>query len=239
LKALLDIENLQVSCHGKPLLKSTNLTIADRSINSVVGPSGAGKTTLLRSINGLLDRAQGYEVSGKIMLRQRVINAIHSNKFEVRRKIGLVFQKPTIFPTTVFKNVIFGAKHIAPRSRQEYEALVEECLKSAFLWDELKDRLHDSALHLSIGQQQRLAISRSLAVNPDVLMMDEPTASLDKRATEKIEALIHSLGQKKSVILVTHDMGQAEALSDQIISIATEEGGAVVTTAQSTKKVIS
>jgi len=148
------------------------------------------------------------------------------NRYELRRKIGLVFQKPTIFPVSIYKNVIFGARHVAPVSRKEYSVLVEKCLRDSFLWEEVRDRLGEPARQLSVGQQQRLAISRTLAVSPDILMMDEPTASLDAKATSQIEKLILRLGKTKSVFFVTHDPEQAVAISDQIVVLNPTQKGA-------------
>lgn len=228
LDPLLSVASLSIKNCNNVILKEANFTIKKNSVTAIVGPSGAGKTTLLRSINRLLDEGDGYEISGSICLEKEDLYATECNKYEARRRIGLVFQKPTIFPTSIFKNVIFGIRHVEPRKTKDYYPLVEQCLKEAFLWEEVKDRLHDHALHLSIGQQQRLAISRSLAVGPKILMMDEPTSSLDPNATKQIEQLIKRLSAEKAILIVTHNIEQAVNISDQIIALTPNAGGAEV-----------
>ncbi|MFK7824424.1 MAG: phosphate ABC transporter ATP-binding protein [Oligoflexales bacterium] len=235
MEPLLTVSDLTIKNQNSVILKDAEFSIYKNSITSVVGPSGAGKTTLLRSINRLLDECDGYDIKGNIFLENESLYSPNSNKYEIRRRIGLVFQKPTIFPTSIFKNVIFGIRHVEPRKSKDYYPLVEQCLKDAFLWEEVKNRLHEHALHLSIGQQQRLAISRSLAVGPKILMMDEPTSSLDPGATKEIESLIKRLAEEKAILIVTHDIDQAIKISDQIIALTPNHDGAKTVVFSETK----
>ena len=200
-----------------------------RACSAISRPSGVGKTTLLRSFNRLLEEDRNFTVKGQVELDGINIYHPNSNVYDVRRKIGIVFQKPTIFPISIYKNVVFGAKHVAKeKSKEQLKGLAEECLKSAFLWDEVKDRLNDKAIDLSIGQQQRLAIARTLAVSPEVILMDEPTASLDENATLEIENLIKDIKKKRSVLLVTHDKPQAERIADHLIELKPGQSGATI-----------
>lgn len=220
------LQNVSVTAQGRSILRDLNFLIPAQKLTCIVGPSGTGKTTLLRCFNRLVDEDPSYRLSGTILLGHEDILARRTPKYELRRRIGLVFQKPVVFPISIYKNVIFGLKHVSPLARRHFPEVAEKCLRDAFLWDEVKDRLHDSALKLSLGQQQRLSIARTLAVSPEVLLMDEPTSSLDERATRQIEQLIDKIKGEKTLVMVTHNLEQAQRISDQIIRLVPGPEGA-------------
>ena len=197
-----------------PALKSVTLDIPDRRVTALIGPSGCGKSTLIRCFNRMNDLVESCRISGTIDFHGTDIYAKGTDPVDVRRKIGMVFQKPNPFPKTVYENVAYGPRVHGIRDRKTLDGIVEESLRKAALWDEVKDRLSDSAMGLSGGQQQRLCIARTLAVNPEVILMDEPCSALDPIATAKIEALIENLKQQYCVIIVTHNMQQAARVSD-------------------------
>ncbi len=195
-------------------LKNINLEIAEKRITALIGPSGCGKTTLLRSINRMHDLYPGNRYEGEIYLDGENILSDRIDLMELRRRVGMVFQKPTPFNTSIFENVAFGLKLKGIRNRTELRDRVEQALKDAALWDEVKDKLHTNALSLSGGQQQRLCIARAIAVEPEVLLFDEPTSALDPISTGRIEELIRHLGERMTVVIVTHNMQQAARVSD-------------------------
>ena len=197
-----------------PALKSITMEIPDRRVTALIGPSGCGKSTLIRCFNRMNDIVEICRISGRIDFHGTDIYAKGSDPVEVRRKIGMVFQKPNPFPKTVYENVAYGPRVHGIKDRKTLDGIVEQSLRKAALWDEVKDRLSDSAMGLSGGQQQRLCIARTLAVNPEVILMDEPCSALDPIATAKIEALIEKLKQQYCVIIVTHNMQQAARVSD-------------------------
>jgi phosphate transport system ATP-binding protein len=191
------------------------LGFASNTVTALIGPSGCGKSTLLRSVNRMHELVPGARVTGRVLLDGLDLYAPGINPIEVRRRIGMVFQKPTPFPTmTIFENVAAGLRVGPPLSRSEVAAVVERALRRAALWDEVEDRLRDSALALSGGQQQRLCIARAIAPEPEVLLLDEPTASLDPVGTARIEELVHELKREFTVIIVTHNLQQAARVSD-------------------------
>lgn len=195
-------------------LKNINLNVTAGQITAFIGPSGCGKTTLLKSINRMNDLVEGCKITGQFLLDNEDIYG----KMDVnvlRRRVGMVFQKPNPFPMSVYDNVAYGPRTHGIRSRSDLDKIVEESLKKAAIWDELKDRLKKSALGLSGGQQQRLCIARALAVEPEVLLMDEPTSALDPISTSKIEELAMSLKEKYTIVMVTHNMQQAARISDK------------------------
>lgn len=195
-------------------LKNINLDIEAGQITAFIGPSGCGKSTLLKSINRMNDLVEGCKINGKFLLDGEDIYG----KMDVnvlRRRVGMVFQKPNPFPMSVYDNIAYGPRTHGIRSRQELDEIVEKSLQRAAIWDELKDRLKKSALGLSGGQQQRLCIARALAVNPEVLLMDEPTSALDPISTSKIEELAMELREKYTIVMVTHNMQQAARISDR------------------------
>ncbi|MFO0837304.1 MAG: phosphate ABC transporter ATP-binding protein PstB [Phycisphaerae bacterium] len=194
-------------------VKSVSLEFRRREVTAIIGPSGCGKSTLLRALNRMNDFVPGMRVEGRVYYRDRDIYAPDCDPVELRRRVGMVFQKPNPFPKTIYRNVAWGAE--INGFRGDVAELVETSLEKAALWDEVKDKLHTSALNLSGGQQQRLCIARAIALEPDVLLMDEPCSALDPIATARIEDLIDQLKSQYTVILVTHNMQQAARVSDR------------------------
>ncbi|MBK3331823.1 phosphate ABC transporter ATP-binding protein PstB [Persephonella atlantica] len=198
----------------KPALKNINLPVYKNRVTALIGPSGCGKTTLLRSFNRMHDLYHGNRYEGEILLDGQNILSDDIDLIDLRSRVGMVFQKPTPFPMSIFDNVAYGLRLRGIKDRSELEGRVEKALKQAALWDEVKDRLKDSASGLSGGQQQRLVIARALAVEPEVLLFDEPTSALDPISTSKIEELVVSLKDTVTIIIVTHNMQQAARVSD-------------------------
>ncbi|ADU64048.1 MAG: phosphate ABC transporter ATP-binding protein PstB [Pseudodesulfovibrio sp.] len=196
-------------------LENISLEFQTNRVTALIGPSGCGKSTYLRCINRMNDLIPGTKVVGRMVLDGEDIYAPGLDVVSLRRRIGMVFQKPNPFPKTIFENVAYGLRVNGIKDKAFLEQAVEESLKGAALWDEVKDRLHTSALGLSGGQQQRLCIARALAVQPEVLLMDEPASALDPIATQKIEDLIHELKKNFTIIIVTHSMQQAARVSDR------------------------
>ena len=210
----LTIENLDL-CYGDfHALKSVNLNIPAKEITAFIGPSGCGKSTLLKSLNRMNDLVKDCRITGNVLLDgEDVYRDLDINK--LRKKVGMVFQKPNPFPISIYDNIAFGPRTHGIHGKAELDEIVERSLKQAAIWDEVKDRLHKSALGMSGGQQQRLCIARALAIEPDVLLMDEPTSALDPISTSKIEDLVIELKQKYSIVIVTHNMQQAVRISDK------------------------
>jgi phosphate transport system ATP-binding protein len=195
-------------------LQEISLDFYANKVTALIGPSGCGKSTLLRCLNRMNDLIPYSRVEGEILLDGKNIYAPHVDVVTLRRHIGMVFQKPNPFPKTVFENIAYGLRVNGVKNKAFLEERVENSLKGAALWDEVKDRMNESALGLSGGQQQRLCIARAMAVEPDVLLMDEPCSALDPIATQKIEELIHDLKKRYTIIIVTHNMQQAARVSD-------------------------
>jgi len=208
------IKNLNLFYGEKQILKNINLNIPQNKITSIIGPSGCGKSSLLKCINRLNDLIPESKVEGQVLLDGKNIYSDNTDVVEIRRKIGLVFQKPNPFPKSIYDNVAYGVRINGTKNKREISNIVERSLKDAGLWDEVKDRLRDSAMLLSGGQQQRLCIARALATDPEVIMMDEPCSALDPVSTYKIEDLMVKLKEKYTIILVTHNMQQAARISD-------------------------
>jgi phosphate transport system ATP-binding protein len=206
--------DLNLWYHDKPALKSVSMRIPKNQVTALIGPSGCGKSTLLRSFNRLNDLIDHVKITGKITLDGRDIHAPGTDVVSLRKKVGMVFQKPNPFPKSIWENVAYGPKVHGVMDKVVLDRIVEESLRHAALWDEVEDRLNDSALGLSGGQQQRLCIARTLAVGPEVILMDEPCSALDPIATAKIENLIDMLKQDYTVIIVTHNMQQAARVSN-------------------------
>ncbi|MGE4538491.1 MAG: phosphate ABC transporter ATP-binding protein PstB [Desulfovibrio sp.] len=196
-------------------LQDINLTVYEQQVTALIGPSGCGKSTFLRCLNRMNDLIPGTRVEGELTLDGENVYAASLDVVELRRRVGMVFQKPNPFPKTIFENVAYGLRVGGVRDNTYISQQVEKSLKGAALFDEVKDRIHDSALGLSGGQQQRLCIARALAIEPEVLLMDEPASALDPIATQKIEELIHELKRNFTIIIVTHSMQQAARVSDR------------------------
>ncbi|MEI6789203.1 MAG: phosphate ABC transporter ATP-binding protein PstB [bacterium] len=195
-------------------VKAVDLSFVSGHVTAIIGPSGCGKSTLLRAVNRMNDLVPGCRVDGELLFDGQNIYSPNIDVVTLRRRIGMVFQKPNPFPKTVFDNVAYGPRLHRQVNAVELADIVERSLTNAALWDEVKDRLHQNALGLSGGQQQRLCIARALAVDPEILLMDEPTSALDPRATLRIEDLIDDLRGKYTIIIVTHNMQQAARVSD-------------------------
>ena len=195
-------------------LKDINIEIEERSITALIGPSGCGKSTFLKSLNRMNDLINGVRIAGEVCYRNRNIFDKDVDVNELRRSIGMVFQKPNPFPMSIYDNIAYGPRTHGIKNKAKLDDIVEHSLRGAAIWEEVKDRLKKSALGLSGGQQQRLCIARALAVEPDVLLMDEPTSALDPISTSKIEELAMELKEKYTIIIVTHNMQQAVRISD-------------------------
>ncbi len=207
-------ENLCIYYGGFKALDSINLEIPERRVTAIIGPSGCGKSTFLRSLNRMLDYTPGARVDGRVLLDSEDIYGAEVDPAVVRARVGMVFQRPNPFPKSIFENVAFGPRMHGVRSKTDLNDVVERSLKSAALWDEVKDMLSKSALALSGGQQQRLCIARAIAIEPEVILMDEPASALDPVATLKIEELMQELREQFTIIVVTHNMQQAARASD-------------------------
>lgn len=214
MSGIIEVRKLSVESDRQKILNNVNLTVQENAINTIVGPSGSGKSTLIRTFNRLTDLYPKLRVSGEVLFHGANVSSY--KPILLRRKIGLVFQKPNPFPMSVYDNVAFGPRLHTKLNASQLDSVVEESLKHAGLYGEVRDQLDKSALELSGGQQQRLCIARALAVQPEVLMMDEPTSSLDPIAKSKIEDLMLLLKENYTVVLVTHDIDQANRVSDSV-----------------------
>src|SRR6184192_3833634 len=214
-KIAVEAENLNFFYGSKQALYEINLKIHARSVTAFIGPSGCGKSTFLRSINRMNDIIPDTHGEGTVEIDGRDIYATGTDVVALRRRVGMVFQKSNPFPKSIYDNIAYGLRIGGMRNKRELNAVVEKSLIRAALWDEVKDRLDDSALALSGGQQQRLCIARALAIDPDVLLMDEPASALDPIATQKIEELVFELKENYTIVIVTHNMQQAARVSDR------------------------
>ena len=212
MESVFKIENVNLFYGEKHALKNINLELYKNQVTAFIGPSGCGKSTLLRCLNRMNDLIEGCKVEGTILYENQNINDM--NTLELRTKVGMVFQNPNPFPMSIFDNIAYGPRCQGIKNKDTLKKIVVESLKKAALYDEVKDRLKDSALGLSGGQQQRLCIARCIAMEPDVILMDEPTSALDPIATLKIEELINELKKDYTIIIVTHNMQQATRVSD-------------------------
>ena len=212
--AKFDIKNLDLYYGSFHALKDVNLSIEEREITAFIGPSGCGKSTLLKTLNRMNDLVEGCKITGDVLLDGEDIYG-NMDPTILRKRVGMVFQKPNPFPMSIYDNVAFGPRTHGVRGKAKLDDIVERSLRSAAIWDELKDRLKKDALGLSGGQQQRLCIARALAVEPEVLLMDEPTSALDPISTSKIEDLAVTLKQDYTIVMVTHNMQQAARISDK------------------------
>lgn len=216
------LTDVSVSYGGFVAVTDVNMQIPSNDITAFIGPSGCGKSTLLRSLNRTNDLIPGAKVHGEVLYHDANLYDSKASAVEVRRRIGMVFQKPNPFPKSIYENVAFGPKVNGRPKKSELDAIVEKSLRSAALWDEVKDRLNDSALGLSGGQQQRLCIARSIAVEPEVILMDEPCSALDPIATLRIEDLMMELKKDYTIVIVTHNMQQAGRVSSYTGFFVTE-----------------
>jgi phosphate transport system ATP-binding protein len=212
--AVLEVAGFQLWYGQKKALHGVSLPIPKDRVTALIGPSGCGKSTLLRSVNRLNDMVEGVRVAGEIRLNGRNIYGQGVDVIDLRRRVGMVFQKPNPFPMSIFENVVYALRLAGERTRSRLEASCERALRGAALWDEVKDRLKESALGLSGGQQQRLCIARAIVADPEILLLDEPCSALDPIATLRIEELIHEISERYTVMIVTHNMQQAARVSD-------------------------
>lgn len=208
------VESLNLHYGENHALKNVNMEIADHAITAFIGPSGCGKSTFLRCLNRMNDLVDGCRVEGKVILDGEDIYDKRVDTTLLRKKVGMVFQQPNPFPMSIYDNIAYGPRLHGIKNKKELDEIVERSLLGAAIFEEVKDRLHKSALGLSGGQQQRLCIARALAVSPEVLLMDEPTSALDPISTLKIEELMETLKKKYTVVIVTHNMQQAARVSD-------------------------
>ena len=219
----LNIKDLSFFYGSHKALEAVSMDIYQGQVTAIIGPSGCGKSTFIKALNRIGELESKVRIEGSVKFFGQDIYDSRVNLNRLRRQIGMVFQKPNPFPISIYDNVAYGVRVAGRPARSELDAIVESALKSAALWDEVKDRLNKSALGLSGGQQQRLCIARALAVKPKVLLMDEPASALDPIATMKIEELIHSLRQELTIAIVTHNMQQATRISDYTAFFSTDE----------------
>jgi len=212
--AKMTLEDVSVFYGAFCALRDVNLQVRDRRITAVIGPSGCGKSTLLRSLNRMNDTVTGCRVEGRLLLDGANVYDRHVDPVAVRRRVGMVFQRPNPFPKSIYENVAYGVRLQRNVPKREMDEIVERCLRDAALWDEVKDKLQRSGMTLSGGQQQRLCIARAIAVQPEVILMDEPCSALDPIATVRIEELMQSLKRDYAIVIVTHNLQQASRASD-------------------------
>jgi phosphate transport system ATP-binding protein len=213
-KSIISVKELCLWYGTHQALKNINIEIPKNSITALIGPSGCGKSTFLKTLDRMNDLVQGVKITGSVEYKGEDIFAPGVDVSELRRQIGMVFQKPNPFPMSIYDNIAYGPRTHGIRNRAKLDDIVEKSLRGAAIWDEVKDRLKKNALGLSGGQQQRLCIARALAVEPDVLLMDEPTSALDPISTSKIEELAMQLKEQYTIVIVTHNMQQAVRISD-------------------------
>ena len=222
--AILETRALTVTAGGRTILRDVNVSVAARGVFGIIGPSGAGKSTLLRCLNRLVDLTPNLAVEGDVLFHGRSIYRGGTDIDSLRARVGMLFQQPVVFPKSILHNVVFGIRHLRRLPRREWPEVSERALREAALWDEVKDRLHQPALQLSAGQQQRLCLARTLATSPEIILMDEPTSALDPKSTEAIEDLIQRLKIEHTLVLVTHNLAQARRLTDWLACVCVENG---------------
>lgn len=218
------VSNLTVRAGRQTILRQANITISPRQVFGIIGPSGAGKSTFLRCLNRMIDLTPAMQVTGDILFHGRSIRAASVDPDALRARVGFLFQQPVVFPKSIYENTIFGLRHLRRLSRTALAEAAERALIEASLWNEVRDRLHDSALTLSVGQQQRLCLARALATEPEVILMDEPTSALDPKSTNAIEELILKLKERHTIVLVTHNVMQARRVTDWLACICVRDG---------------
>lgn len=215
METIFDVQNLNLYYGEKHALMDINLKIKKNQVTALIGPSGCGKSTFLRCLNRMNDLIENCMIDGSINMDNENIYGKEMNVVDLRTKVGMVFQKPNPFPMSIFDNIVYGPRCQGIKDKKVLGEIVERSLKQAALWEEVKDRLHDSAFGLSGGQQQRLCIARTIAMEPEVILMDEPTSALDPIATSKIEDLMEELKKEYTIVIVTHSMQQASRVSDE------------------------
>ncbi|HXH28859.1 MAG TPA: phosphate ABC transporter ATP-binding protein PstB [Candidatus Polarisedimenticolia bacterium] len=211
---MVEIEGLELFYGSKPALRGISMPVPPHRITAFIGPSGCGKTTLLRCLNRMNDLVEGVRIRGRVRIGGRDVYDPSMDVTDLRKRVGMVFQKSNPFPKSIYENVAYGPRILGTRGRAQLDVIVERSLRAAALWGEVSDRLNESALGLSGGQQQRLCIARAIAVEPDVLLMDEPCSALDPVATARIEELMEELKSRYTIVIVTHNMQQAARASD-------------------------
>jgi len=213
-KTSIEVKGLNLYYGEKQALNNINMVIPSNRVTAFIGPSGCGKSTLLRCFNRMNDLVDGCTISGEVLIDEKNIYDKRINVAELRRNVGMVFQKPNPFPKTIYENVAYGLRLQGINDRRKLDEAVEKALKGAALWDEVKDRLHENGMGISGGQQQRLVIARAIAVEPEILLLDEPASALDPISTLKLEELIYELKSTYTIVIVTHNMQQAARVSD-------------------------
>ena len=225
-------ENLSVYYRNFRAIENVNLPVYAQHITAIIGPSGCGKSTLIRAFNRMNDLVAGSHIEGQVYLEGSPIYAPNVDVVEIRRRVGMVFQRPNPFPKSIYDNVVYGPRLLGVRSRAKLDGIVERSLQAAALWDEVNDKLDQSGLSLSGGQQQRLCIARAIAIQPEVVLMDEPASALDPIATLKIEELMQELKKSFTIVIVTHNMQEAARVSDytamMMLTSQTERSGSVI-----------
>ncbi len=212
--AAFELENVNCWYGNSQVIRNVSFPIPEQQITAIIGPSGCGKSTFIRCLNRINDLIHGFRVSGKLLFKGQDLYMASIDPIEIRLRIGMVFQKPNPFPKSIYENIAYGPRLCGLKNKSQLDVVVEDSLKKAALWDEVKDKLHKSAFAMSGGQQQRLCIARALAVEPEVLLLDEPCSSLDPIATGKIEELLVELKKSYTLVIVTHNMQQAARVSD-------------------------
>ena len=220
-----DVRDISIYYGPSRALAGTSLKIYRNQVTAVIGPSGCGKSTFIRSLNRMNDAIPGFRIEGQVLYHGHDLYGSNANRVEVRRRIGMVFQKPNPFPKSIYDNVAWAPRNLG--MKQRLDERVEQALRQAALWEEVKDRLKDSALGLSGGQQQRLCIARAIAIEPDVLLLDEPASALDPVATASIEDLMHNLKHRFTIVIVTHNMQQAARVADRTAFFSLDTTGPV------------
>ncbi len=210
----MEVKNLDLWYDTKQALKKVSMPVYENKITAIIGPSGCGKSTLLRCMNRMNDIIDKCRVEGEIILDNKNVYSKNYDVVELRKRVGMVFQKPNPFPKSIYENIAYAPKIHGIKNKKTLDGVVEQCLKDAFIWEEVEDRLDQSAMGLSGGQQQRLCIARALSIEPDIILMDEPCSALDPIATAKIEDLMRILVKDYTVVIVTHNMQQAARVSD-------------------------
>ncbi len=238
-RTVLEARGLSVTAGRRTILRDVHLEIGQGQVLAIVGPSGAGKTTLLRCLNRLVDLEPDLAVAGEVRFQGRSIFASGVDADHLREKIGMLFQQPVIFPKSIYRNVLFGVRHLRRHPRRAWPELAERVLREVALWDEVRDRLGDPAASLSVGQQQRLCLARTLAVEPEVILMDEPTSALDPRSAAAVEELILSLKARCTLVLVTHNLAQARRLADRLACVLVRDGAGEVAACASAERLFS